>query len=178
MNVLRSIGLLFILGLAACVSRESIAPASQSDWVSLSTYGGPFCGRCDTTKIIVHYDGSILVEQGRWLFGQRYWHTKRRALVVDKSQVSDFRTRLERNRPQGVLDLGDPEQCDEYLFDVSGMRVSWSDEVGDDELNAYFGCYRQSLPNFSGDLKASLGTLSIPGLEIPEWGWEQENDVE
>ena len=178
MNDLKLLFLYVILGLAACVSRDPISPATETDWVSLDTYGGPFCGRCDTTKIIVHYDGSVFIEQGRWLLGQRFWHTKRRAAELDESQVSNFLTHLQRYRPQGVLDLGDPEHCDEYLFDVSGMRVSWSDEFGDDELNAYFGCYRQSLPNFAGDLKASLGTLSIPSLEIPEWGWKQEDNIE
>jgi len=162
-----------LLALTACASREPISPISKSDWVSLDTYSGPFCGRCDTTKIIVHHNGLILIERGNWTLGQRFWRTKRRTVRLDENHVTDFLTYLQSFRPKGSLDLSDPEECDEYMSDVSGMRIKWSDELREDELDAYFGCHRKSVPTFNQDLRASVSNLPISDLEIPEWGWKR-----
>ena len=174
---------LFFILLGACASNEPIRPKSNTDWVMLSTYPGPWCGRCDTTTIIVHFDGEVFVEHGHWLLDYRFWQVKRRKATIDGRATSRLLDKLEALRPNGAIDLFEIETCGQYMADAydqrnddaeyrfhqSGIKLRWRDKAGEDALDAYFGCLGPESIVLKETIKSALDNTGIAGLEIPEW---------
>lgn len=149
----------------------------------LSTYGGPWCGRCDTTTIIVHFDGEVFVERGHWLLDYRFWQVNRRKATIDDRATSRLLGELGELRPTGEIDLFEIETCGqykanasdyqhadaEYRFHQSGVMLRWRDQAGDDALNAYFGCLGPEAVVLKETIKTALMNTGIAWIEIPEW---------
>lgn len=168
---------------SACASTESLEPKSDTTWVKLSTYPGPWCGRCDTTTLIVHDDGEVFVEKGHWLFNYRFWQTRRRKAKVQQSAIAEFLEEIQPMRPEGRIDLFDIETCrqfmseaygvpaeeGEYAFDLDGIKIEWVDETGEDSLNAYFGCLGSEGYVFRGKVLSGIKNLGLDWLELPEY---------
>ena len=185
MGFLKLIAFSFALLTSACVSVDSMKPKGNTDWIKLSTYPGPWCGRCDTTTLIVHNDGDVIVEKGHWLFNYRFWQTQRRKTKVPRSVIAEFLTAMQTFRPEGKIDLSDIETCGQYMFDVygvpvevgeyafdfDGIKIEWVDENGEDSLDAYFGCLGSEAHGLRGKVLSAIKNLGLDWLDLPEYQW-------
>jgi hypothetical protein len=146
-----------------------MAAPADAEWVSLETYPGPFCGRCDTTKIIVAYDGRAWIEQGHWAGNYRNWRVRRREVRIDQGALVQFRARLEAVRPAGALDLISDQQCETYASDSSGVIVVWNDQRGASRLHYDFGCDTAARRELRQAVTEAPGVLQIENLHMREW---------
>lgn len=153
---------------SGCVSTDGTETPSEVHGVAFETYPGPFCGRCDTTKITVGNDGRVWIEQGHWAGDYRNWRTTRREAEVSAETVSRFRARLDEYRPQGELALAEQPPCEAFTTDNSGVHITWRDEQGRDRLDYNFGCDWEARRAMAEALKTAPALLDIPGLRIRE----------
>lgn len=157
---------------SSCASapREPLAAPADAEWISFETYTGPFCGRCDTTKIIVASDGRAWIEQGHWAGSYKNWRIVRREVQIEADALANFRARLEAVRPDGTLALIDMPPCEEYWHDTNGVTVVWHDQTGESRLQFDFGCDPQTRLALRMALVAAPRDLRIPNFELREWG--------
>ncbi len=127
------------------------------------------CGRCDTTKITVSYDGRAWIEQGHFAGDYRTWRVARREAHVTAQALASFRSRLQAFRPAGVLLLTDQPPCETFWSDSSGIIINWHDQSGTARLNYNFGCDPETRREMRKALTAAPARLEIPGLRIREW---------
>jgi hypothetical protein len=153
-----------------CASSRHAQP-SEIQGVTFETYTGPFCGRCDTTKITVANDGRVWIEQGYWAGDYRNLRTTRQQAQVSPEALNRFRARLDAYRPQGELILADQPPCAEFTTDTSGVHVTWRDEQGEDRLDYNFGCDGEARQAMAEALQTAPALLAIPGLRIRELEW-------
>jgi hypothetical protein len=146
-----------------------MAAPADTEWLSIETSPGPFCGRCDTTKIIVAYDGRAWIEQGHWAGSYKNWRVVRREAQVEAEALASFRARLEAVRPDGVLALIDTPPCEEYWEDNSEVIVVWHDQRGESRLHYNFGCDPETRRDLRLTLRASPGDLRISDFHMLEW---------
>lgn len=155
---------------AACATGGTVtALPVDGDWVSYETYPGPFCGRCDTTKITVYYDGRTWIEQGHWAGNYRNWRVSRGSAEITREALATFRARLEAFRPSGVLGLNDRPSCETFSSDSSGLIIVWHDQLGSARLDYNFGCDPETRRAMREALVAAPTDLGIPGLRFREW---------
>jgi len=145
-------------------------PPTNAQWISLETSSGPFCGRCDSTKIFVLYDGGVWIEQGHWAGNYRDWRVHRRKSQVSPEALANFRARLDAFRPEGTRWLRDPEDCSSYWTDQPEVKIVWRDDKGDAPLWYNFGCDQEKFREMADALKSAPALLEISNLSIPEWG--------
>jgi len=156
--------------LGACATPPA-PELSRKNWISIQTYNGPFCGRCNNTKLVIEEGGLVHIEQGHWLFDYRFWQTSRRTVQIAASDISAFRSHLEPFRPEGTLDLRDPKKCEIYRTDSDGARIRWRDAEVEDELYADFGCQSEQYPVTRCDMIRAVRLLGIKNLRMREWDW-------
>lgn len=167
----------------ACATGDPVKPKSNSDWIMLSTYPGPQCARCDSTTIIMHYDGEVFVERRHERSDYRFWQTTRRKVTIEDRGASQLIVALERLRPRGSVDLSDIETCGQYTIDVydhrdngaeytfhrSGIVLRWRDDAGEDTLNAYFGCLGAESVALKDTIKSALNDAGFDWLAPTGW---------
>lgn len=169
------------LPLAICLALLSACatpPAPEltgTNWISIQTQTGPFCGRCSNTKLGIQEDGLVHIEQGYWPFDYRFWQTRRRTAQIAPETISAFRSHLEPFRPEGTLDLRDPKKCETYRTDSDGAQIRWHDAEGEDELYADFGCQSEQYPVSRCDIIKAVTLLGIEKLRQREWDWANCN---
>lgn len=154
---------------SGCVSTDRTETPSEIHGVTFETYPGPFCGRCDTTKITVSNDGRVWIEQGHWAGDYRNWRSTRREAQVSAETVTRFRARLDEYRPEGELILADQPPCATFNTDNSGVHITWRDEQGEGRLDYNFGCEWEERRAMFEALKTAPALLAIPGLRVREW---------
>jgi hypothetical protein len=169
----------YSIALAASLSSALIGcagiptePARQDEeLISYETSPGPFCGRCDTIKIVATSDGRVWIEQGHWAGNYSDWQTRRRYPRVTPARFARFQARLAPHRPVGLHDMTDPDNCTEFWHDMSEVSVRWKGGGADGTLRFYFGCDPDLNAALTEALQAAPAELAIRELKIPGNNW-------
>ncbi|MEZ6023764.1 MAG: hypothetical protein R3C16_10220 [Hyphomonadaceae bacterium] len=164
--------IIFALVSAGCAVSSTTEPPIDVRGVTFETYPGPFCGRCDTTKITVADDGRAWIEQGYWAGDYRDWRVTRREAQISAESLARFRARVDEYRPRGQLALDDQPPCQTFEADNSGINIAWRDERGADRLAYNFGCDSEVRRAMADALRTAPALLEVPGLRIRELGGE------
>lgn len=146
---------------------DSLSP--DQDYVTYKTFGGPYCGACHTTTLIVAYDGQVWIEQGYWAGHYRNWRTFRRKVQVSKEVLAQFLERLEAYRPTGDVMLTSSPPCVSYINHSDGVRIKWQIDGDESELNFEFGCDFEFRAEMRKALKTAPALLEIPNFSMPEF---------
>lgn len=154
-------------GVASCAPLKPPAVLSGGTLISYETESGPFCGRCDSTKLTVGSDGRVWIEQGHWAGRYRNWMVTRRLVKATPEQAAAFSRALEPYRPEGTLALNERPPCKEFWTDMAGVRVSWIESGGTSRLFYNFGCDPASNAAMRAAVNAAPAALGIKGLAIP-----------
>ncbi len=160
--------------LSACATPPE-PELTGTNWISMQTQNGPFCGRCDNTKLVVQEDGLVHIEQGHWLFDYRFWQTKRRTVQIAPETASAMRAHLESFRPEGTLDLRFSEECETYRTHMGGANIRWHEAQSEDVLYADFGCESDRYPVTRCEMIKAVKLLGIEKLRLREWDWAKCN---
>lgn len=171
------LALVFALILSSCISGNFRQPPDDyNEWVSFDTTSlGPFCGRCDTTYLIVAYDGRVRIEQGQWAI-EKYewagdndeWLVNRRQLRVSEEALARFLERLAPYRPNGVLSLtSESRQCKSVTTDQGVLTIVWHDKDGDAKLVYDLGCDWELRRDMAKALWTAPALLEIKNLPVP-----------
>lgn len=164
---MKLLGLAGILCLAGCVPLTPPASLPGGTLISYETESGPFCGRCDSTKLSVGSDGRIWIEQGHWAGRYEGWTVYRRMVKVGLKRADAFKRALEPYRPEGTLALNQQPPCKEFWTDMAGVRVSWIEGGKTSHLFYNFGCDPAAYKAMRSALDGAPSTLGIKGLSIP-----------
>lgn len=157
---------------AGCTSvppAPTVPPAAGDELIIIRNEPGPFCGRCDSVKVVALSDGRVWVEHGYWAGKYRNWRVERRLEQASPQSFARFREHLIPFRPHGQLVLDDKPPCETFWHDVDGVRVEWRDSNGADTLIFNFGCDPKTKQAMAAALKAAPDLLGIDSLKIP-WG--------
>lgn len=171
MRLLIILPVVFTLLVSACAAVRRVEPPSDVRGVILETYSGPFCGRCDGTKITVANDGRVWIEQRHWADDYRNWRVTRREVEISAEALSRFRARIDGYRPHGELILAGQPPCTDFETDNSGLHIVWRDERGEDRLDYNFGCDQEARRGMAQALKTAPSLLQIAGLRVRELEW-------
>jgi hypothetical protein len=107
----------------ATVTQPPAAPGVQQ--ISFELQEPPFCGRCETTKLVATSDGHLLIEVGHWGGNYRNWKRQRSVRPITLEQFAEFKQALDAYRPtQNALQSN--EQCANYIHDQAGLLVEWT----------------------------------------------------
>ena len=167
----------------ACATGDPVKPKSNSEWIMLSTYPGPQCTRCDSTIVIIHFDGEVFVERRHGGADFRFSQTTRQKVTIEDRATSQLIVELEKLRPRGTVDLSDTETCGQHMVDAyahrdndaaysfhrPGIVLRWRDDAGEDKLNAYFGCLGSESVVLKDTIKSALNSAGIDWLAPTGW---------
>lgn len=156
-----------ILGLAGCAPLTPPATLRGGTLISYETEAGPFCGRCDSTKLSVASDGQVWIEQGHWAGRYEGWTVYRRVVRVGSKRAEAFERALEPYRPDGTLALNQQPPCKTFWTDMAGVRVTWTESGMTSRLFYNFGCDPDAHAKMRSALDGAPMTLEIKGLAIP-----------
>lgn len=156
---------------SGCASSDRVGPPSAVQGVTFETYPGPFCGRCDNTKITVANDGRVWIEQGYWAGDYQTWRTTRQEVQISAEALRRFRVRIDDYRPHGEVVLADQPPCATFETDNSGIHVIWRDERGEDRLDYNLGCDWEARRAMAEALKTAPALLEIASLRVRELEW-------
>jgi hypothetical protein len=157
---------IFLFLVSGCAPLNPPAELAGGMLISYETESGPFCGRCDGTKLTVASDGRVWIEHGYWAGRYRDWTIERRQVKVSPEQFAAFQQRLEPYRPEGTLELNDQPQCEEFWTDMAGVRVSWRDGGKESRLLYNFGCNPTANAAMRDAINAAPSALNIKGLTV------------
>ncbi len=139
------------------------AANTTSERITYATSQGPFCGRCESLKVVAAVDGRVSVERGHWAGRYKVWRVSRQMFRVLPEQVALFRERLAPYRPAGSVRMNELAQCNTLTDDLPEVSVTWSGPDRDDHLTFAFGCdfdTRVSMREALRDAPAALGLQS------------------
>ena len=160
-----------LLAVTGCATERTVAPPLDGlgEAIVYETDSGPFCGRCDSTQLILASDGRIWVEHGYWAGDYRNWRVRRRLVRSTPEAFARFRDRMSPFRPTGVLWLREPgPDCATFLTDGSEVRLRWLGDGADAELWFAYGCdpiRHAALHDAVAEAVAELGLGELPGVE-------------
>ncbi|WP_260582122.1 hypothetical protein [Sphingopyxis sp. PET50] len=132
--------------------------------IEWETESPPFCGRCDSLKLVVASDGRVWTEEGYWAGRYRDWRTTKRRFQVPPERVAAFRAQLQPYRPDGFFRL-DQEVCKTFWTDSGGFRIKWREEGREDSLIFDRGCDPAERASQAEDIMRAPRLLGIEGLE-------------
>jgi len=166
-STIKLFGLAGIFSLAGCAPLTPPASLPGGTLISYETESGPFCGRCDSTKLSVASDGRVWIEQGHWAGRYEGWTVYRRLAKVGPERTEAFMRALEPYRPDGTLALNQQPPCKEFWTDMAGVRVSWREGDKTSRLFYNFGCDPDAHAKMRSALDGAPIMLGIKGLSIP-----------
>ena len=152
--------------LTACstTSSELVLPENV-EWVSYESSPGPFCGKCETTKIIAAYDHRVWIERGYWAGDYEDWRISRTEPKASQKNLISFRNHLAQFRPNENRIIGiESPLCDDFFSDSNSLRITWHDKKGSVYLIYDFGCQGEDAHTLADALKAAPSLLNIDSL--------------
>jgi len=155
---------LTVAPLAGCASSRAPQDAPADERILYVTHSSPFCGRCDSLKLMVSQDGHISVERGHWAGRYADWRLRKQSLRVPPEQVALFRQRLAPYRPTGTDRFDGPPHCATLTDDLPGISVTWSDVEREDYLWFEFGC---DVETHAAMWKALRDAPALLGVQSP-----------
>lgn len=123
--------------LSGCASLSR--PTQGAERISFQPQPAPFCGRCESTNLVVTADGQLHIEVGHWGGHYRNWKRERSIRQITLAQFEDFKRRLEAYRPAEDTLRGDAA-CVNYITDQDGVLVEWSNGEERQTRVFDFGC--------------------------------------
>ena len=159
------------LFVTSCTSSDIRPFDETTEFISFETSPGPFCGKCNTTKLKVSYTGLAVIEQGYWRGDYDDWQVERKKVQVSAEALKNFQQHLEPFRPSGELYLDDTPPCDSFWTDNPEVTIVWQDAQAYSLLRYNFGCDREKRSDLAEALKEAPKLLEIPNMNIPEHGW-------
>jgi hypothetical protein len=155
--------ILAALTLAGCAT---IASPPSEELITYETHPPPFCGKCDTIRVVAASDGRVRVERGHWAGLYRDWRIVRQDVRVTPEQFARFRETLAPYRPQDELRLNDQPPCKTFTPDLGEVSVSWRGRGADARMAFNRGCERETRSAMAQALQAAPSAL---GLQTPDW---------
>ena len=155
-----------LLPVSGCATIPKAPPTPAEQFITYETEPPPFCGRCDTIKIVASSDGFVRTERGHWAGSYQDWRIKRQTLQVTPEQFTRFREVLAPFRPERELLLDDRLPCMTFDPDQGGVSVLWHGAGGDARLTFNRGCEWGARTALVQALEAAP---SILGLKTPDW---------
>jgi hypothetical protein len=160
------------LGIASCVSMP-VVPSGPGERITIEYDPGPFCGSCDTLKIIASSDGRAIWEHGYWRGKYSDWTEERHRLPFSPVQFEKLQAMLMPYRPSGEKwfraggNRNEEPTCEETYTDAPERRILWESTARKDLLWVDLGCdpdknarlfeMLQSIPSMMG-LKPGFAT--------------------
>lgn len=156
--------------LGGCVPTPPTRPIlPDGQLITIENEPGPFCGRCDSIKVIGMDDGRVWIKHSYWAGRYTDWTTEWDMKRIAPENFAKFREKIRPYRPRGQRELQDKPPCTEFWTDMDGVRVEWRDASGNDNLILNFGCDHEANGTMANALRAAPSLLGIKGLKLP-WG--------
>ena len=134
-----TVALIAVAALAACATHAGSGPKSGVEQISFRPQSPPFCGRCETTNLVVSADGRMVIERGHWAGNYRNWQRRRKVRQVAPGQFAAFKGILEPYKPQRGTEPSETV-CLNYMTDNDGVIVEWIGHDGHRARVFDFGC--------------------------------------
>ena len=112
--------------------------SGESDWIAFDEQPHPFCGRCDSTRLVALSSGRVLIERGHWEGNYRDWRVSRRTVQLSSDQLARFRATLAPYKP--LRDTAPDADCAGYITDQDGAVVTWLEDGNEVRRVFDFGC--------------------------------------
>lgn len=112
--------------------------SQATEWIAFDEQTPPFCGRCDSTRLVALSNGRVLFERGHWEGNYRDWRASRRAVQVSSEQYARFREALAPYKP--LRDAVPDAECADYITDQDGAIVVWLEDGIEVTRVFDFGC--------------------------------------
>jgi hypothetical protein len=134
-----TVALIAVATLGACATEAASPPKSRGEQISFRPQPPPFCGRCETTDLVVSADGLLVIERGHWAGNYRNWQRRREVRQITPGQFAAFKGILEPYKPNRDTPPSEPA-CANYITDNDGAIVEWITDEGRRTRVFDFGC--------------------------------------
>ena len=112
--------------------------SGESEWIAFDEQPPPFCGRCDSARLVALSSGLVLIERGHWEGTYRDWRVSRHTVQLSPDQNARFRATLAAYKP--LRDTVPAADCADYITDQDGAVVTWLEDGNEVRRVFDFGC--------------------------------------